>query len=371
MTTFKIQRSLEELRSRYTPQLRACEVCSSDKFILLQSNSRKGSALNYGINQTLICSRCSYKMQNPRYPNEFYKEYYSEVYREICFGFLAPDQDYIDDQIERGGKVLEYCKKFFPEPGVVLDHGSASGGALIPFKEKGWEVLGVDPHEESVNSGRNELGLDVRKGVGEKLPFASNTVDFIMSLGSLEHSYDIGLTLKEAKRVLKDDSGILFIRWRSDKLWGSPMEYYNHNHYRFFTDSTIKLLLLKYGFEVIDKTKIEIEQKPGEVYTIAKANKEINKDEFEDNLNNYERKNLSITELSNHISYRSDYLIRCRNFLEKWENANGDYDAFAKEIRSDKTHKHRILLGKPKWAVDRAVNEAKLYIENWSKGKIF
>ena len=29
------------------------------------------------------------------------------------------------------------------------------------------------------------------------------------------------------------------------------------------------------------------------------------------------------------------------------------------------------MLGKPKWAVDRAVNEAKLYIENWSKGKIF
>lgn len=367
----KIQRSLEELRSRYTPELRPCEICGSHEFILFQSNSRKGSALNYGINQTLICTKCSYKMQNPRYPNQFYKEYYSEAYREICFGFLAPDDQYIADQIQRGGRVLEYCRKFFKEPGVILDHGSASGGALIPFKEKGWNVLGVDPHEESVNYGKNELNLDIRKGVGEKLPLDSNTVDLIMSLGSLEHSYDLELTLKEAKRVLKDDIGILFIRWRSDKLWGSPMEYYNHNHYRFFTDATLELLLLKYGFEVIDKTKIEIEQKPGEVYTIAKVNKQININEYEENLNDYERKNLCIKELSNHISYRSEYLIRCRNFLEKWENRNGDYDAFAKEIRSDKTRKHRILLGEPKWAIDRAINEAKIYIENWSKGKVF
>lgn len=371
MITSKIQRSLEELRSRYTPQLRACEVCSSENFILLQSNSRNGSALNYGINQTLICSKCSYKMQNPRYPNEFYKEYYSEVYREICFGFLAPDQEYIADQIQRGGRVLDYCKKFFKEPGVVLDHGSASGGALIPFKEKGWEVCGVDPHEESVNSGQNELKLDIRKGVGEKLPFASNTVDLIISLGSLEHSYDIGLTLKESKRVLKDNSGILFIRWRSDKLWGSPMEYYNHNHYRFFTDSTLKLLLLRYGFEVIDKTKIEIEHKPGEVYTIAKASKKINIDEYHNNLAKYTKRDLCHKELSNHVSYRSDYFMRCINFLEKWNDANGDYDSFAKEIRGDKSQKHRILLGDPKWAVDRAINEAKLYIDYWSKGKVF
>ena len=88
MTTFKIQRSLEELRSRYTPQLRACEVCSSDKFILLQSNSRKGSALNYGINQTLICSRCSYKMQNPRYPMNFTKNTIVKFIEKFVLDFL-------------------------------------------------------------------------------------------------------------------------------------------------------------------------------------------------------------------------------------------------------------------------------------------
>ncbi len=370
MNNKKIQRSLDELRSRYNPELRPCEICSSKNFILLQSNSRKGSALNYGINQTLICSNCSYKMQNPRYPNSFYKEYYGEVYREICFGFVAPDQEYIDDQIERGERVLNYCEKFFSNPAVVLDHGSASGGALIPFKEKGWEVLGVDPHKASVEAGK-KMNLDIREGVGEDLPFESKSIDLIISLGSLEHSYDIGLSLKEAKRVLKDGTGVLFIRWRSDKLWGSPMEYYNHNHYRFFTDATLEALLKKYGFKVIESTKVEIECKPGEVYTIAQANKNIKKDEFRQNIDNYSKINLCEKEISKHSSYRIDYLERCKKLVEMWENSNKDYDLFASEIRSDKTLTHRILLGDSKWAVERAINEAKKYIDNWKSGKVF
>ncbi len=363
--------SLEELRGRYIPKLKDCEICSSREFIPLQLYSRSGSALNYGFNQTLICSRCSYKMQNPRFPNEFYKEYYSEAYREICFGFLAPDDEYINDQINRGRRVLEYCSKFFEQPGTVLDHGSASGGALLPFKENGWEVLGVDPHEASVLSGQNELNLDIRLGLGEDLPFDNDCIDLIISLGSMEHAYDIGLTLKEAKRVLKDGIGILFIRWRSDKLWGSPLEFYNHNHYRFFTDETIKLLLLKYGFEVFDNTKFEIEQKPGEVYTLAKAMDEIDTKRYESTLKDYEAQGISKEEVAKHAKYKIDYLERSKDFIQKWDNSNQNYDTFADEIRSDKRSEHRILLGESQWAVDRALKEAKTYIDNWNKGKVF
>ena len=35
--------------------------------------------------------------------------------------------------------------------------------------------------------------------------------------------------------------------------YGDLLEFFNHNHYRFFTDETLNLLLLKYGFEVNKK----------------------------------------------------------------------------------------------------------------------
>ena len=361
--------SLDELRSRHKPELKVCEVCGSKNFLQYQAISRVGAALEYGFNQTLICKKCSYKMQNPRYPNNFYEEYYSEVYRDVCFGFLKPDNKYINEQIERGQRILNYCKKFFKTPKVVLDHGSASGGALIPFKNEGWSCLGVDPHEASVNAGKEDLGLDIRMGVGENLPFENNSIDLIISLGSLEHSYDIGKSLDEIKRVLNKD-GILLIRWRSDDLWGSPMEYYNHNHYRFFTDNTLECLLSKYDLEVIEKTKEEIEKKPGEVYTIAKLSEKSLIEKFNDLLQYFISNNLSWKEIQRLEKYRENYLNRCHEFLDICNDLK-DAEKISEAITNNKSENHRILLGDKKWAVSRAKKEAKLFIKMWNEGKVF
>mgnify|MGYP000530649836 CR=1 FL=1 len=83
-----------------------------------------------------------------------------------------------------------------------------------------------------------------------------------MSLGSLEHSYDINRSLKEIFRVLKK-KGNLIIRWRADKIKGSPLEYYNHNHFRYFTKKNWEGILNKHGFKIIkDCSMIEIKQGP-------------------------------------------------------------------------------------------------------------
>ena len=54
-----------------------------------------------------------------------------------------------------------------------------------------------------------------------------------------------------------------------------------------------------------------------------------------------------------------------------WNNSNKDYLEFANEIRSKKDSKHRILLGEEKWAVERALKEAEIYISEWEKGNVF
>ena len=71
-----------------------------------------------------------------------------------------------------------------------------------------------------------------------------------MSLGSLEHSYDVNKSLEEIYRVMKEN-GQLIIRWRTDKISGSPYEYYNHNHFRYFTRQTWNLILSKHGFKIL------------------------------------------------------------------------------------------------------------------------
>ena len=113
------------------------------------------------------------------------------------------------------------------------------------------------------------LGLKIKNCFGEKIKYKNKEFDVIKSLGSLEHSYNINKSLKEIYRVLKDD-GLLIIRWRSDKIIGSTLEYFNHNHYRYFTRETWKLLLSKHKFKIISYTGKKLENYNSYEYILAK-----------------------------------------------------------------------------------------------------
>ena len=54
----------------------------------------------------------------------------------------------------------------------------------------------------------------------EKSCLSKKLFDVVLSLGSLEHSYDIRKSMKELVRTLKIN-GYLIIRWRSNNLIGS------------------------------------------------------------------------------------------------------------------------------------------------------
>ena len=197
-------------------------------------------------------------MQNPRYEDAFYVDYYEAMYREVAFGALAPSATYIEQQKRRGAGVLAFVQEHGIEPGKMLDHGCASGATMLAWRDAGWTVSGIDPHRPSVESGR-ALGLDIEIGVGESLPFERRELrSHSLSLGSTEHAYDLGRTMREAWRVLKP-GGHLMIRWRSNQIFGSPLEYYNHNHYRFFSPNTWQLCLERYGFSIAATTDRKLE----------------------------------------------------------------------------------------------------------------
>ena len=74
-----------------------------------------------------------------------------------------------------------------------------------------------------------------------------------------EHAYDLNKTFKEFNRTLKN-KGKLILRWRSDTLLGSPLEYYNQITYRYFSQYSLKNLFKKYKFKFLfneSKNKIE------------------------------------------------------------------------------------------------------------------
>ena len=229
-------------KSKQIKKIINCEICNKKKFKTIQNIGRIDKVGVYGYLNIVICLNCGHKFINPRFIDDFYIKYYLKKYRKIAFGFLKPTKKYLSIQKKRGEGIFNFYKSYLKKGGKMLDHGCASGGTMIPWIKNGWNAYGLDPHTPSVNFGNKMLGLKIKNCFGEKIKFKKNEFDVVKSLGSLEHSYNINESLKEIYRVLKND-GLLIIRWRSDKIIGSSLEYFNHNHYRYFTRKTWKLLL--------------------------------------------------------------------------------------------------------------------------------
>ena len=226
-------------KKKYFFRKKNCEICNHKISKIFQNIGKAGNKPGeYGYLPVSICLSCGHKFLSPRFSNKYYKKFYEEEYGKIPFRKIKPSTKYLKLQNERGSKVYSFfSKKINLKKGNILDHGAATGLALIPWKKKGWKCFGVEPHKASVKYA-NKLGLNVKLGYGENLSFKNNFFDVVISLGSFEHAYDINKTFKEFKRVLKNN-GKLILRWRSDKFRGSPLEYYNHITYRYFSRETL------------------------------------------------------------------------------------------------------------------------------------
>ncbi len=247
-------------KKKYRYQKKKCEICDKQKNIIFQNLGKTGNSPgSYGYLPVSICSNCGHKFLSPRLSNKFYKNFYLEEYGKIPFKKKTPSKKYINLQKQRGNKVYNFFSKKIKKSikPKILDHGAATGLALLPWKKNNWETYGVEPHIESVKIAK-QLGLKVVQGYGENLKFRNTFFDLIISLGSFEHAYDINSTFREFRRVLKKN-GILILRWRSDKFTGSPLEYYNFITYRYFTNNSLKNLLSKHGFFIKEHINNKIE----------------------------------------------------------------------------------------------------------------
>jgi SAM-dependent methyltransferase len=326
-----------------------CEVCEKNKFTLLQSAGRIGKPLQYGALKVFICNSCSFKFLNPRYLDSFYKNYYKLNYRKIAFGTFKPSENYINFQKKRGKNIYNYFKNYFAKSGSMLDHGCASGSTMLPWRKNKWECTGIDPHVPSVQYGRKKFKLDIRVAFGEKLPFKNKKFDVVLSLGSLEHSYDLQKTINEIRRTLKDGAHLI-IRWRSNKLIGSPLEYFNHNHYRFFNKHSFNFFLMKNNFKVIKHINKPIEGYKSYLYILAQKNynKRIKK------VNNYVYKK----EIKYLKKYINKYYFLSKKIL-KLEKDN--FNSNKKKIFIKRNNIHLLNIGK-KNAIERFFSETSAFI---------
>lgn len=90
-----------------------------------------------------------------------------------------------------------------------LDVGSSAGGLSVALAQQDISMEGIEPSQAGVKVSTmraHRLGLNnvrFQEGVGERIPFADNTFDFVISLAVLEHVQNVSAVVQETYRVLK------------------------------------------------------------------------------------------------------------------------------------------------------------------------
>lgn len=125
-----------------------------------------------------------------------------------------------------------------PKRAKVLDIGCGTGQQTIFFKEKGFDVIGIDISSGLVRVANRKIGENICiVSDACKLPFPDGYFDAISSAGStLNHIPDYPCFFNEICRVLKP-GGMVFLesdnKWKLDMFWcmastiaGDPLEYH-------------------------------------------------------------------------------------------------------------------------------------------------
>lgn len=153
----------------------------------------------------------------------------------------------------------------------ILDIGCGDGLLLISLREKGVKGIGVDVSDVAIKKCR-EKGLEVvLADVNDShMPFPDKSFDLVILSDVLEHLYEPGSILREAKRlsekILISVPNFNSLPARLQMLLGKIPENNgpNKGHVYWFNYPILKNMLEKYGFKIeIIETNTFWENVPG------------------------------------------------------------------------------------------------------------
>jgi SAM-dependent methyltransferase len=159
-------------------------------------------------------------------------------------------------QVETARRALADIERIV-RPGRMVDLGCWTGSFLVAARERGWDVVGVEPSRWASDRAR-ERGLDVRTAEldDERLP--TGEFRLVVLCDVLEHLERPGDALDRIHDLLEPggalyltvpDAGSRLARTMGRRWWSVlPM------HIQYFTRSSLARLLGSHGFRVADES---------------------------------------------------------------------------------------------------------------------
>lgn len=224
-----------------------CYVCGSGddrEFLQVVRSADDGSGGTYRVAE---CLRCGFLFINPRPTAQELIDLYSShaVYFREEYEPIS-----LELPVLRG--VLRDIQRFV-RAGSFLEVGCGRGELLEIAQKAGFRVQGCDLQR----SPGLDSGIPLHLGTLESASFAEESFDCIVMRNTLEHLFDPTLELRLCSRLLKP-GGFLYLKvpngdyehgWRC-RLMLRSQQFGPPWHLNYFSQSTLKRLLQRHGFDV-------------------------------------------------------------------------------------------------------------------------
>jgi 2-polyprenyl-3-methyl-5-hydroxy-6-metoxy-1,4-benzoquinol methylase len=115
-------------------------------------------------------------------------------------------------------KISDRLEEYLPNKGRLLEIGCGMGTPLDGFRQKGWQVLGVEPDPWTSEQARSRFGLDVICAPFQEAGLVKETFDVILLLHVIEHLSDPFTALRQIANLIRPGGFLVLETPRYDTL---------------------------------------------------------------------------------------------------------------------------------------------------------
>lgn len=227
-----------------------CDLCGANDYqVLFEGRDRLHQ--RPGTFPVVQCRQCQLVYLNPRPAEDTLADYYPEDYSPFKQerGITQRVQSWL--RLRQARRI----QKTIPLRGRVLEVGCATGDLLVPLRDMGVSVAGIEISQHAAEIARRDHNLEVHTGTLFDATYAPNSFDAVVLRHVIEHFPSACRALEQIFSLLKP-GGVLFITTPNiDSLDGKIFGRYWHDldpprHLVIFSVATLCRMLEKNGFEI-------------------------------------------------------------------------------------------------------------------------
>lgn len=163
----------------------------------------------------------------------------------------------------------------FPPGSFLVDIGANDGSLLIPFREAGYSVLGVEPTQAIENAQRQGLAMIKNSWslqVAQKILAQYGSAQIITATNVFAHVLPIQEFIQAVLQLL-DPRGMFIIEchYLLDLVERLQYDTIYHDHLKYYSVGSLQNLLEPYGLEILRVQKIPTHGGSIRVYTARKG----------------------------------------------------------------------------------------------------